>query len=172
MNTDYQVEAINILLNEDCILSRFVPLLPYREKLVQGVQLLGCQTKTDCLRLSDDDLFMIGLPDTSMIQMFRRFLVMYEIDPKKLKEIERSNCTPEEAAAFRELYHLPGVKITRARLYYLAGFRSLADLACVEPDEVIRRTTVVIQQDGLSLKPPLPKEVRTHIAVAKAFISY
>lgn len=172
MNADYQVEAINILLNEDCILKRFVPLIRYREKLVQGVQQLGCRTKSDCLRLSDDNLFLIGLPDTSMIQMFRRFLVMYDIDPKKLKEIERSNCTPEEAAVFRELYHLPGVKLTRARLYYLAGFRSLADVACVESDEVIRRTTVVIQQGGLSLKPPLPKEVRTHIAVAKAFTSY
>lgn len=171
MNTDYPVEAITILLNKDCILNRFVPLIQYREQLVDALRRLGCRRKSDCLLLSDDDLHAAGLPDQSMISLFRSFLVMYDIDPKKLRDIDRADCTPEEAASFRELYHLPGVRLTRARLYYCAGFRSLTDLAQVSANEVIRRTEEVIQRENLALKPLLGKEARTHIAVAKAFTS-
>lgn len=69
----------------------------------------------------------------------------------------------------RELYQLPGVKSTRATLYFKAGFRSLADIAVSTPQEIIAKTESVIRQENLGLKAPLLKEVKTHIAVARAF---
>ncbi len=35
MNTDYPVEAMAILLNEDCILKRFVPLIQYKQGFIE-----------------------------------------------------------------------------------------------------------------------------------------
>lgn len=32
-NADYQIEGIQILLNEDCIVQKFYPLIPYRNQL-------------------------------------------------------------------------------------------------------------------------------------------
>lgn len=38
MNSDYKVEAIDILLNEDCILQRYVPLVPYKHKIIKHLK--------------------------------------------------------------------------------------------------------------------------------------
>lgn len=71
--------------------------------------------------------------------------------------------------SFQELYQLPGVKYTRAMLYFKAGFRFLADIAISSPQEIIAKTEGIIRKENLSLKVPLLKEVKTHIAVARAF---
>ena len=64
---------------------------------------------------------------------------------------------------------LPGVKSTRAMLYFKAGFHSLLDIALSSPQEIIAKTENVIRKENLSLKVPLLKEVKTHVAVARAF---
>lgn len=33
---DYRIEGFSLLLNEDCILSRFYPLIPYKEQLLEN----------------------------------------------------------------------------------------------------------------------------------------
>jgi len=86
-----------------------------------------------------------------------------------LREIPAVCKTDEEIQSFRELYQLPGVKSTRATLYFKAGFPRLADIASSSPEEIIAKTENVIRNENLSLKVPLLKEVKTHIAVAKAF---
>ena len=169
MNSDYKVEAIAVLLNEDCILQRYYPLIPYKHDIVKNLKRIGCRTKSDCMQLSDDSLSDIGLADAEIAKLFRAFMTLYDIKPAKLKEIDSVCHTPEERNSFMELYQLPGVKITRAALYYKAGFRSLDMIAHSSAQEIIAATESLIKTEHLNLKAPLLKEVRTHIAVAKAF---
>ena len=169
LNTDYKIEAIKVLLNEDCILTRYYSLIPYKDILVKNLNKMGCHTKSDCMKLSDESLLEAGLPDIEMVCLFRAFLVLYDIKPAKIKEITTVCKTEEEVHSFRELYQLPGVKSTRALLYFKAGFQTLADIARSTPQEIIERTACAIREENLGLKVPLMKEVKTHIAVARAF---
>ena len=86
MNSDYKVEAIDILLNEDCILQRYVPLVPYKHKIIKHLKKLGCRTKSECTELSDRSLLDIGLPDMEMVMLFRTFLVYMMRSPRNLKK--------------------------------------------------------------------------------------
>ncbi len=172
MNSDYKVEAMDILLNEDCVLQRYIPLIPYKYDIIKNLKKLGCHTKSDCMKLSDQSLVSIGLTDMEMVILFRNFLTLYDVKPAKLKEINSICKTPEETQAFQELYQLPGVKSTRAILYYKAGLRSLEMIAQSSVQEIIAKTEYVIKTEHLDLKVPLMKEVRTHIAVARAFTDY
>ena len=169
LNTDYKIQAIKVLLNEDCILTRYYPLIPYKNILVEKLSKMGCYTKSDCVNLSDESLLDAGLKDIEIVHLFKAFLGLYDINLTKLKEITTVCKNDEEMQAFRELYQLPGVKSTRATLYFKAGFRSLADIAVSSPQEIIEKTENVIRQENLGLKAPLLKEVKTHIAVARAF---
>lgn len=166
---NYKIEVIDILLNEDCILTRYYPLIHYKCTLIINLKKAGCFTKAACQEISDDDLLKKGLPDSELVSLFRKFLAMYDIENAKLKEIASVSTSPEERDSFIELYHLPGVKSTRAKLYYIAGFKTLIDIATSTQEQIISRTSAVIEKGCLELKAPLPKEVRTHIAVAKAF---
>lgn len=107
-----------------------------------------------------------------MGQLFRLFLNMYDVKPGKLKEIEKVSENEEEKKSFRELYQLPGVKAVRARLYASAGYSDLISIAAASPEQIISDTEKVILQNKPDLKVPLLKEVKTHIAVAKAFTIY
>lgn len=169
LNTDYKIEAIKGLLNEDCILKRFYPLIPYKDILVDNLYKMGCYTKSDCMGLSDECLLEAGLTDIEMVYLFKAFLTLYDINPSKLKEITSFCQENEEIQSFQELYQLPGIKKTRAMLYFKAGFSSLEDIASSSPQEIIAKTENIIRKENLSLKVPLMKEVKTHIAVARAF---
>ena len=169
LNTDYKIEAIKVLLNEDCILTRYYSLISYKEILVENLKKMGCDTKSDCMKLSDETLLDAGLTDIEMVHLFKAFLVLYDIKPAKLREIAAVCKNDEEIQSFHELYQLPGVKSTRAMLYFKAGFHSLTDIALSSPQEIITKTEDIISKEKLSLKVPLLKEVKTHIAVAKAF---
>ena len=171
VNTDYQIEAIQELLNEDCILTRYYPLIPYKLLLIKYFKAMGCRVKSDCLKLSDEALMSAGLPNIEEVNLFRGFLTMYDVNPRKFKEIDSVSRTPEEVEAFKQIYHLPGVKSTRANLYYKSGFTSLDAIASSTPEEIRKRTEELIEKEKLNLKVPLMKEIKTHIAVAKAFIN-
>ena len=84
LNTDYKIEAIKVLLNEDCILTRYYSLIPYKDILVENLNKMGCHTKSDCMKLSDESLLEAGLPDIEMVRLFRAFLVLYDIKTAKL----------------------------------------------------------------------------------------
>lgn len=170
INTDYPVEALNILLNEDCLSDRYHSLISFREDLIAGLKSFGCVTKADAARLSDDELAGI-MHDEASVKLFRRFLTIYDPNPQKFKEIAKLTADPAEQAAFTELYHLPGVKYTRAYLYYHSGYKSLQDFLGTTVEEILAQTALTISDKNLTCIVPLPKEVRTHIAVAKAFCS-
>ena len=169
INTDYPIESLKILLNEDCLSDRFHSLISIREDLIIGLKSFGCVTKSDASRMSDDELAGIMLHDEVTVKLFRRFLTIYDPKPQKFKEITKLASDPAEQAAFMELYHLPGVGFTRAHLYYHSGYKSLQDFLKTTVEEVLSKTAMTISSKNLSSIVPLPKEVRTHIAVAKAF---
>ncbi|MGN0629088.1 MAG: hypothetical protein ACI4IW_05625 [Oscillospiraceae bacterium] len=127
------------MLNKDCILTRYYPLIPYKNILTEAFKAMGCKFKSDCLELSDETLLYAGLPTIEMANLFKRFLMMYDVNPKKLREIDIVSKTTEEAEAFKQLYHLPGVKSTRATLYYKSGFTSLDAIACSSPEEIMKK---------------------------------
>lgn len=54
-------------------------------------------------------------------------------------------------------------------LYYKAGYCTLVDIANASPESIITKTENVISEGNLDLKVPLLREVKTHIAVARAF---
>lgn len=170
MNTDYSIDALDILLDKECLAERYYPLIQYRDVLITGLHTLRCKTKEDAAALPDKAFTEIGLTDTGCIHLFRKFLTLYDPDPQKFREIKKVATNLEEQQAYAELYYLPGVKQTRASLYYKAGYRSLSDFVNTSPEEVRIRTARVISKYGLSCIVPLPKEIRTHIAVAKAFL--
>ncbi len=169
---NYKIEAIHVLLNENCTLQRFFPLIPYKETLLQNLIQHQYYTKVDCMTLSDKELLEMGLPDAETARLFKNYLSLYDPKENKFKEIKKTATTEAEAAAFQELYLLPGVKATRAKLYFDAGYKTLRSIASTTPEQIILDTSNVIQEKNLSLITPLPKEVRTHIAVAKAFTIY
>lgn len=169
---DYKIEAIDVLLCEDCILPRYVPLIPHKKTLLDNLIRNHRLSKSDCMTLSDDDLIEMGLPDEELAKLFRSFLVMYDVKPGKFKEIAAVAANEDEKKSFYQLYQLPGVKAVRARLYYDAGYKNLQKIAAASPEQIIRDTAELILQRALTIKPPLPKEVRTHIAVAKMLTLY
>lgn len=172
MNSNYLIQGIEVLLVEDRILKGYVPLIPFSGQLVQGLLALGCKTRDDCLALSDDELASAGLP-TQLTGLFRRFLHLYDYKGKGIKDIPDAEAkSAEEIAALLELMRLPGVKAIRAQLYYHCGLRSLADFAAWEAEPLRAHIAQVIERDTLPCSVPLPKELRTQIAVAKLFTEY
>ena len=172
MQLNYRIEAIKELLNKDCILERYYSLIPVKEKMIDFCTSINCNTKKECLQLPDEIIQQSGVLNQAEINLFRSFLSMYDINNAKLREIDRFLLSAEEAIAFKELYLLPGVKSTRASLYYKAGFQSLLDIADATSRDIIEETTSAINKYSLNCKVPLVKEVKTHIAVSRAFTIY
>ena len=169
MNTDYKTECLDFLLEKSCLSERYHPLIAYKETLIPWLLSRGCKTKSDIQKLSDDDFTGIGLNDAGIIRLFRRFLTLYDPSAQKFREIEKLCKGSEKTESFRELYYLPGVKYVRANLYYLSGYKTLFDIASSSEEEILGKTAEAISENALDCIVPLPKEVRTHIAVAKAF---
>lgn len=169
IDTDYPIEALDILLEKICLSEKYYPLLNHKDALISGLQCRGCAKKSDAEALPDDAYIQMGLNDAKLLRLFRRFLALYDPNPGKFREIANIAPDPERQAAFQELYYLPGVKQIRASLYYLSGYRALKDFGLASVDEVLKKTSLAISANDLSCIVPLPKEVRTHIAVARAF---
>lgn len=169
IDTNYTIEALEYLLKPECLSERYYPLIQYKDKLIKQSKRLGCKTKNDISNLSDTQLIDIGLKDQAIIKLLRKFLVMYEPNPQKVKEIEKLNLSNKERFAYQELYYLPGVKQIRASLYYHSGYKSLKDIGNASVKEILEKISLTISKNKLSCIVPLSKEVCTHIAVAKAF---
>lgn len=169
---NYRIEGMELLLEEDRILKCYIPLIPCKHQLIQGLHAIGCLTRDDCLSLHDEALYAAGLP-VGMAGLFRRFLHLYDYKGKGMKDIpDVESRTEEEIAALLALMQLPGVKAIRAQLYYHCGLHSLSDFAAWDAEALRVHIAAIIEQEGLPYSPPLPKELRTQIAVAKAFTEY
>lgn len=169
IDTNYRIGALEYLLDKDCLPEKYYPLIPLKHNLILRSRGMGYQIKNDLEALSDAELASFGLSEGSLIGLFRRFLKLYDPNPQKFREIEKFDLSEKEKLAYRELYYLPGVRQTRASLYYLSGYKTLSDIADADPGDVLEKTALTISALRLSCIVPLPKEVRTHVAVAKAF---
>lgn len=172
VNSNYLIQGIEVLLHEDRILKCYVPLIPLKHQLVQGLLSLGYKTRDDCLDLSDEALTAVGLP-ADLTGLFRRFLMLYDYKGKGIRDIsDAESRSADEIASLLELMRLPGVKLIRAQLYYHCGLRSLADFAASDAEALQAHIADVIARDDLPYSTPLPKELRTQIAVARLFTEY
>lgn len=161
---DYKIDAIKILLNEDCILSRYFPLIPYKEKIIEFAKKSNIKMKNELSKTDTINIFN----DESLNNLLKRFLVMYD-NEYKLSLLSKLNLDNNRLSAYKELFLLPGVKETRAELYYLSGYKNLLSIANSTSEKILEDVQKVIIDNNLSLKLPLDKEIKTHIAVAKAF---
>ena len=169
IDTNYRIEALEYLLDKECLSEKYYPLIPFKKKLILQSNRMGYKTKNEIAELSDAELLNLGLLDDESVGLLRRFLRLYDPKPQKFKEIEKLNLDWKEKLAFRELYYLPGVKQTRASLYFLSGYGSLISIADADFNEILEKTALAISAYDLSCVVPFPKEARTHIAVARAF---
>lgn len=166
----YKIEAIDILLDEDAILSRYYSLIPFKKVLIEKLRKNKVNTNYECLNSNNALLECLGKEE--LVNLFKRFLVMYEIEESKLNVINSLNIIEEEKESYRELFLLPGVKETRANLYYLSGFKTLVDISNSNVEEITIKMKETIDKYNLDCKVALPKEIKTHIAVAKVYSLY
>ncbi len=169
MNTNYKIEFLTTLLDETCVLSRYYPLIPLKMELLCFLKSRGVKRKNDCLQIAESVFLNAQVLSAQQLALFKAFLCLYDVNPSKLNEISKLPLTAEEKKAFTELYALPGVKQTRATLYFKAGIATVAEVAVLSAEELIAKCADVIGRENLPFKPPLVKEAKTHIAVAKAF---
>ena len=169
MNTDYKIEAIEFLLNRDCVLGRYYPLIPIKSQIISFLKSTDVTVKNDCDKIPDEAYLKSGILDKNTLLLFKRFLSLYDVKQTKFKELDKLGLTPKKYAVYKEFYYLPGVKERRASLYYGIGLRSIKDIASALPSDIIYKCEEFIKRENSGLKPPLLKEVKTHIAVAKAF---
>ena len=112
---DYKIEAIDVLLCEDCILPRYVPLIPYKKTLLDNLIRNHRLSKSECMTLSDDDLIEMGLPDEELAKLFRSFLVMYDVKPGKFKEIAAVAANEDEK---KSIYIFAALHLLRVLSYH------------------------------------------------------
>jgi hypothetical protein len=67
---------------------------------------------------------------------------------------------------------IPGVKKVRARLYYEAGFDTLAKMATCDPEKLIKISAGFIKKTDFKGIPPTPKEAEHTVALAKYLKKY
>ena len=168
---NYYIDAVLELLSESCILERYYPLIKFKEEVVSKLKSNGIFTKEIALQLSDD-FYLTIFSDSNLIRLFKKFLVMYDVNENKFKEIEKMKIEESIKESYRELYLLPGVKEVRANLYYKCGIKSLDDIYSKNYDEIIKILRNGIKKNNLASKLPLPKEINTHIVVAKLYVIY
>ncbi len=168
----YKIEAIEILLDKDAILSRYYPLIPYKTLLVSELKKNDILTNYDCFLDSSNNILLKCLGSTELVNLFKRFLVMYEVDESKLNIINKLDISVDEKESYKELFLLPGVKETRARLYCLSGYKSLNDISSSSVIDISNNMKLAIERYNLDYSLALPKEIKTHIAVAKAYTLY
>lgn len=170
--SNYRMEALDILLCENCVLQRYYPLIPFKAYWIESFRKAGYLTRADCLGAAEHTLEQLGVPE-ALVGLLRRFLHLYDYRGKGPRDIPNAaGRAPEELAALLELMRLPGVKAVRGELYYRCGFRTLEDFAKADAPQLQAKLREAIQQEALPFSLPALKELRTQIAVALAFTVY
>lgn len=61
---------MDVLLNENCILQRYFPLIQYKETLMKNLINNHYFSKTECMELPDEILIEMGLPNYEAARFF------------------------------------------------------------------------------------------------------
>ena len=109
-------------------------------------------------------LASVGVSDTAtMLEVGKTPKLRSELAEKTGLDIK----VIEELVKLSDLARIQGVKGSRARLYYDAGFDLLEKLRDVTRDELLQITRDYVEQTGFDGIAPLPKEAQDAIDTAK-----
>ena len=167
MNIDnFRIQDLLESLQKESVGEKFYPLIPYRDAILRELQEKGILYRDE---IADAEMQTLRneYGDT-IANLFKRFLHLYDFNPKKLKDIEKYLGMKEYAVLY-DLLRLPGVRLLRAELYYHSGvnIQMLAEQSTEEIQNMVKR---YIEENRRSEIVPLKKEVKTHQAVARMIL--
>jgi predicted flap endonuclease-1-like 5' DNA nuclease len=91
-----------------------------------------------------------------------------ESDRRRLQEeTGLSLDTILELVKMSDLTRIFGLKGIRARLYHDSGVDTIDKMATIDPDELIRVTSIFVHRSGFKGIPPTPKEAQFTVRAAK-----
>jgi hypothetical protein len=141
-----QVTSLLNLLEEQVTLKRFYPLIPHKDRNASTLLSLEINDKYQYLEASQE----------------LREAFVQKIDLSLPVESAR------ELFSLCDLMRLPGVKWLRAKLYYDCGYQSIQSFSQNDNVQIRNKIALYIQTNCPERGLPLPKEIATQIAVARA----
>ena len=96
----YKIEAIETLLDKNALLSRYYPLIPFKNALIKKLKDNGILTNYDALKESSTSVLLECLKDEKLLMLLKKFLLMYEVDEAKLRKIDSLNISDEEKKSY------------------------------------------------------------------------
>lgn len=209
MNLDnIKIEDIKIILNKDTTLTRYYPLIPLKNIIIERLVTNGILFKSQYDEIYDSNIERIreitGMPE-GIDESFHSVLHLHDFKNRNLKELESINSNAlakvlahgykksldiiklasekgedelsqlldigaadtRKLCALCHLMRLPGVKDTRASLYYDSGLQSLDDFRNNTLDKILEMITSYIANSGCGKSVPQRKELATQIAVSR-----
>lgn len=186
---NYYLDDLIDSIDLNSTLSRYYPLIEFKEQLKKTLKENNIIRKEEYNSEKLKDLFR-----EDIIRLFSFAIHLYDFKPRKLKEldfidpiiIDELNSIKINNSGDFILYYLsnkdkkyqyfydicnlmrlPGVKGIRAKLYYDCGFKSFDDFVCKKAEDIQKIISDFINENERKESCPLPKEISTHIAVAK-----
>lgn len=209
MNLDnIKIEDMRIILNEDTTLTRYYPLIPLKNIIIERLTANGILLKSQYDEIYDSDIERIR-KITGMMkgidECFHSALHLHDFKNRNIKELKSVNSDViakalaygykktldiiklsseknedeisellnisgtdiRKLCAMCHLMRLPGVKDTRASLYYDSGLKSLDDFRNITSDKILEAVTSYIAVSECGKSVPQRKEIATQIAVSR-----
>ena len=205
-----KIKDMDIILNKNTTLSRFYPLIPLKNTIIERLLKSGTLLKSQYDEIYDSDIDEIrritGMSE-GVDECFHSALHLHDFKNRSISEFksirpdiisavrangynktldiiklasEKSNnemaellnistADTQRLCAICHLMRLPGVKDTRASLYYDSGLRSLDDFASSTTDKILEKVSDYIAKSKCGKSVPQRKEIETQIAVSRVF---
>ncbi len=203
-----KIKDMDIILNKNTTLSRFYPLIPLKNTIIERLLKSGTLLKSQYDEIYDSDIDEIrritGMSE-GVDECFHSALHLHDFKNRSISEFKSinpdiisavrangynktldiiklaseksinemaellniSNADTQRLCAMCHLMRLPGVKDTRASLYYDSGLRSLDDFASSTTDKILEKVSDYIAKSKCGKSVPQRKEIETQIAVSR-----
>lgn len=203
-----KIKDMDIILNKNTTLSRFYPLIPLKNTIIERLLKSGTLLKSQYDEIYDSDIDEIrritGMSE-GVDECFHSALHLHDFKNRSISEFKSirpdiisavrangynktldiiklaseksnnemaellniSNADTQRLCAMCHLMRLPGVKDTRASLYYNSGLRSLDDFASSTTDKILEKVSDYIAKSKCGKSVPQRKEIETQIAVSR-----
>ena len=203
-----KIKDMDIILNKNTTLSRFYPLIPLKNTIIERLLKSGTLLKSQYDEIYDSDIDEIrritGMSE-GVDECFHSALHLHDFKNRSISEFKSinpdiisavrangynktldiiklaseksinemaellniSNVDTQRLCAMCHLMRLPGVKDTRASLYYDSGLRSLDDFASSTTDKILEKVSDYIAKSKCGKSVPQRKEIETQIAVSR-----
>ena len=203
-----KIKDMDIILNKNTTLSRFYPLIPLKNTIIERLLKSGTLLKSQYDEIYDSDIDEIrritGMSE-GVDECFHSALHLHDFKNRSISEFKSirpdiisavrangynktldiiklaseksnnemaellniSNVDTQRLCAMCHLMRLPGVKDTRASLYYDSGLRSLDDFASSTTDKILEKVSDYIAKSKCGKSVPQRKEIETQIVVSR-----